>query len=210
GSIRSKILTSNVVKSTHIASGTALIDKIFSSTAMFERMMAKSAFVSTLNTITIDTDQITIRRPDGGRLINNGMLQASFDVQIRPNHASSAVSFTGINYTTSSNKWQTFEHFYTDFKGSKLLVSWAVSFSGPSASEYVEVRVRGFGGNNPNGTSSKRIFTNGSTAYFNQIIDLGVPDYRTVQAYLEFRRSPTGSNPENTVSARVLRVSMIE
>ena len=210
GSIRSKILTSNVIKSTHIAGGTALIDKIYSSTAMFERMMSKSGFVTTLNTVTIDTDQITIRRPDGARLINNGMLRASFDVQIRPNHASSAVSFTGINYTTSSSTWQTFEHFYTDFKGSKMLISWAVSFEGPSASEYVEVRVRGFGGNNPIGTSNKRIFTNGSTVYLNQIIDLGVPDYSTIQAYLEFRRSPNGSSPQNTVRARVLRVSMTD
>lgn len=210
GSLRTKILTSDVIKSTHIAGGTALIDKIYSSNAMFERMMAKSGFVRTLNTVTIDTDQITIRRPDGGRLINNGMLQASFDVQIRPNHASPEVQFTGINYATSSKEWQTFEHFYTDFKGSKLLISWAVDFYGPSASEYVEVRVRGFGGNNPIGTSNKRIFTNGSTAYLNHIIDLGVPDYRTVQAYLEFRRSPTGTNPENTVRARVLRVSMTD
>ena len=210
GSIRSKILTSNVIKSSHIAGGTALIDKIYSSTAMFERMMAKSGFVRTLNTVTIDTDQITIRRPDGGRLINNGMLQASFDVQIRPNHASSAVSFTGINYATSSSTWQTFEHFYTDHKGSKLLISWAVDFYGPSASEYIEVRVRGFGGNNPIGTSNKKIFSNGSTAYLNQTVSLGVPDYNTIQAYLEFRRSPTGSSSQNTVRARVLRVSLID
>ena len=210
GSIRSKILTSNVIKSSHIAGGTALIDKIYSSNAMFERMMAKSGFVSTLNTITIDTDQITIRRPDGARLVNNGMLQASFDVQIRPNHASSAVSFTGINYATSSSTWQTFEHFYTDHKGSKLLISWAVDFYGPSASEYIEVRVRGFGGNNPIGTSNKKIFSNGSTAYLNQTVSLGVPDYNTIQAYLEFRRSPTGSSSQNTVRARVLRVSLID
>ena len=210
GSIRSKILTSNVIKSSHIAGGTALIDKIYSSTAMFERMMAKSGFVRTLNTVTIDTDQITIRRPDGGRLINNGMLQASFDVQIRPNHASSAVEFTGINYATSSSTWQTFEHFYTDHKGSKLLISWAVDFYGPSASEYIEVRVRGFGGNNPIGTSNKKIFSNGSTAYLNQTVSLGVPDYNTIQAYLEFRRSPTGSSAQNTVRARVLRVSLID
>ena len=210
GSIRSKILTSNVIKSSHIAGGTALIDKIFSSTAMFERMMAKSGFVRTLNTVTIDTDQITIRRPDGGRLINNGMLQASFDVQIRPNHASSAVEFTGINYATSSSTWQTFEHFYTDHKGSKLLISWAVDFYGPSASEYIEVRVRGFGGNNPIGTSNKKIFSNGSTAYLNQTVSLGVPDYKTIQAYLEFRRSPSGSSAQNTVRARVLRVSLID
>lgn len=210
GSLRTQILTSNVIKSTHIAGGTALIDKIYSSNAMFERMMAKSGFVRTLNTVTIDTDQITIRRPDGARLVNNGMLQASFDVQIRPNHASSEVQFTGINYATSSDVWQTFEHFYTDHKGSKLLISWAVDFYGPSASEYIEVRVRGFGGNNPIGTSNKRIFSNGSTAYLNHTVSLGVPDYSTIQAYLEFRRSPAGASTQNTVRARVLRVSIID
>lgn len=210
GSLRTKILTTDVIKSSHLNSSTALIDKIYSSTAMFERMMAKSGFVRTLNTVTIDTDQITIRRPDGARLINNGMLRASFDVQIRPNHASSYVGFTGFNYTTSRDDWQTFEHFYTDFKGSKVLISWAVSLEGPSASEYVEVRVRGFGNNNPIGTSSKRIFTKGPTEYLNHTINLGVPDYKTIQGYLEFRRSPTGTGVQNTVRVRVLRVSMID
>src|SRR5699024_2480990 len=46
GSIRSKILTSDVILSDHINSSNALIDKIFSRTAMFERMMAKSGFVT--------------------------------------------------------------------------------------------------------------------------------------------------------------------
>lgn len=209
GSIRSKILTSNVILSSHVNTSTALIDKIFASTAMFSRMMSKSGFITTLNTVTIDTDRITIRRPDGARLINNGMLQASFDVQIRPNHASPDVQFTGLNYATKSDEWKTFEHFYTDFKGSKLLISWAVDFYGPSASEYVEVRVRGFG-NNPIGTSPKRIFSNGSTAYLNHTVNLGVPNYNTIQAYLEFRRSPDGSSAQNTVRVRVLRVSMTD
>src|SRR5699024_3726971 len=82
GSIRSNILTSDVVKSTHIASGTALIDKVFSSTAMFERMMAKSGFVRTLNTVTIDTDQLTIRRPDGVAWVSQGLARGHVPVQI--------------------------------------------------------------------------------------------------------------------------------
>ena len=213
GSLRTQILTSNVIKSSHIAGGTALIDKIFASNAMFERMMAKSGFVRTLNTVTIDTDQITIRRPDGARLINNGMLQASFDVQIRPNYGGSAVTFGGLNYRTQSSHWQTFEHFYTDFKGSKLLVSWAYSLTDDSASatELGEFRVRGFGSNNPIGTAvSNKWVSKGETGYHNQIIDLGVPDYSTIQAYLEFRRSPNGQSQHNTVNVRVLRVSLIE
>lgn len=213
GSLRTQILTSNVIKSSHIAGGTALIDKIFSSNAMFERMMSKNAFVTTLNTVTIDTDQITIRRPDGARLINNGMLQASFDVQIRPNYGGSAVTFGGLNYRTQSSHWQTFEHFYTDFKGSKLLVSWAYSLTDDSASavELGEFRVRGFGSNNPIGTAvSNKWVSKGETGYHNQIIDLGVPDYSTIQAYLEFRRSPSGQSQYNTVNVRVLRVSLIE
>src|SRR5699024_11106342 len=98
GSIRSKILTSNVIKSTHIASGTALIDKVFSSTAMFERMMAKSGFVRTLNTVTIDTDQLTIRRPDGVAWITNGVHRFNLSIQ-RNQFMNPSVSWTGQNYT---------------------------------------------------------------------------------------------------------------
>src|SRR5699024_3187249 len=102
-------------------------------------------------------------------------------------------------------------HFYTDHKGSQLLVSWALSLqSGNSGSEYIEVRTRGFGGYNPIGTETlRRTVTTSGTTYYNQVIDLGVPNYNTMQGYLEFRRDPNGTSTNNNVMARVLRVSLI-
>src|SRR5699024_9492556 len=159
--VDSEIMTSNIIKSNWLKVDTALFNRFTSSEAFIDRLVVKAANVRDLEAITVDAVQanittvmnsmgdveggLYIKGPDGREFINNSILKASFDVQIRPNHASSAVDFTGLNYVTNSSSWQTFEHFYTDHKGSQLLVSWAVSMqSGESASEYIEFRTRGF------------------------------------------------------------------
>src|SRR5699024_3523503 len=71
--IRARLLSANTIEASWIKSGTALLDRVFSSTAMFERMMAKSAFVTTLSTVTLDLHELTIWRPDGVAVIQNGM-----------------------------------------------------------------------------------------------------------------------------------------
>src|SRR5699024_8670677 len=209
--LRTELLTANVVTSNHIKVENALIDKMFASTALIERLTSKSAFIRDIQAIEITANQLNLNvlqnklgqaegglyiyGPDGRVLINNSLLRASFDVQIRPNHSSSSVSFSGLNYMTGSSSWQTFEHFYTDHKGSQLLVSWAYSMTpgSPSNSETIQLRTRGFGGYNPIGTQSiSRTVSSGTTGYFNQIIDLGVPNYSGIQAYLEMRRDPNG------------------
>src|SRR5699024_9646016 len=227
-SVNSEIMTSNIIKANWVEGGKALFDKVFISNAMVELLTSKSAFIRDIQAIEITANQLNLNvlqnklgqaegglyiyGPDGRVLINNSLLRASFDVQIRPNHSSSSVSFSGLNYMTGSSSWQTFEHFYTDHKGSQLLVSWAYSMTpgSPSNSETIQLRTRGFGGYNPIGTQSiSRTVSSGTTGYFNQIIDLGVPNYSGIQAYLEMRRDPNGSHKDNTVTARVLRVSLI-
>ena len=224
-SLITKYFSANYIDVDWISGKNAWFESMYTSNAMIRRLTAQHAFIRDVQAIEITANQLniqtlhsklrgvegglTIYGPDGRVLINNSVLRASFDVQIRPNHASSSVSFTGLNYQTTSSYWQTFEHFYTDFKGSQLLVSWAVSFDGNATSEMVNCRVRGFGGSNPIGTNQINLLSDGSTRYYNQIIDLGVPNYNTVQAYLEFRRDPNGSSSSNSVSVRVLRVSMI-
>ena len=224
-SLVTKYFSANYIDVDWISGKNAWFESMYTSNAMIRRLTAQHAFIRDVQAIEVTANQLniqtlhsklrgvegglTIYGPDGRVLINNSVLRASFDVQIRPNHASSSVSFTGLNYQTTSSYWQTFEHFYTDFKGSQLLVSWAVSFDGNATSEMVNCRVRGFGGSNPIGTNQINLLSDGSTRYYNQIIDLGVPKYNTVQAYLEFRRDPNGSSSSNSVSVRVLRVSMI-
>src|SRR5699024_2291474 len=50
-SVNSEIMDTNILKADWIQGGNALLDKVFANTAMFERMMAKSGFVSTMSAI---------------------------------------------------------------------------------------------------------------------------------------------------------------
>src|SRR5699024_10540009 len=190
--------------------------KVFSSTAMFERMMAKSGFVRTLNTVTIDTDQLTIRRPDGVAWVSQGLARGHVPVQIFDNYADSSVQFTGLNFVTSSSFWKNMKYFYTPHEGSRLRVVWAVSLqTGNSASEYIEVGVNGFGNYNPisNGTGSstrRQLVYAGQTEYITQDIPLPPPNFQTFQANLQFRRSPTGVHMDNRVTARILHIGQYD
>src|SRR5699024_10763085 len=78
--IRTRLLSANTIEASWIKSGTALLDRVFSSTAMFECMMAKRAFVSKLSKITLDLYELTIWRPDGVAVIQNGMQRFGFPV----------------------------------------------------------------------------------------------------------------------------------
>ena len=224
-----RYLKANYIDVDYIVGKNAWFETQYVKTSNISNLTSQTAFIRDVQAIEITANQLniqtlhsklrsvegglTIYGPDGRVLINNSILKASFDVQLRPSYGSNDVDFNGLNYQTRSPNWQTFEYFYTEYKGSKLLVSWAYSLAdgSPSGVELAEFRVRGFGSNNPIGTAeSNRWVQKGTTGYNNQIINLGVPDYSTIQAYLEFRRSPSQQHPENKISVRVLRVSMIE
>ena len=228
-SLMTRYLSANYIDVDYINGKNAWFEKMYTTNALIKKLVAQTVFANGVRAIEITSNQLNIRTlhdklksveggltiygPDGRVLINNSLLKASFDVQVYDSFGGSEVDFSGLNFHTTSTTWQTIKYFYTEFKGSKLLVSWAVGLaSGGSASEYVEVRTRGFGSNNPIGTSSSKQFvsTSGGTAYYNQTMSMGVPNYSTIQAYLEFRRSPTGTGVSNRVYARILRVSMID
>ena len=227
--LMTRYLNANYIDVDYINGKNAWFERMYTKNALIEKLVAQHVFANGVRAIEITSNQLNIRTlhdklksveggltiygPDGRVLINNSLLKASFDVQVYDSFGGSEVEFSGLNFHTTSTAWQTIKYFYTEFKGSKLLVSWAVGLaSGGSASEYVEVRTRGFGSNNPIGTSSSKQFvsTSGGTTYYNQTMSIGVPNYSTVQAYLEFRRSPTGTGVSNRVYARILRVSMID
>ena len=226
-SLMTKYLNANYIDVNYINGKNAWFETQYVKTANISNLTSQNAFIRDVQAIEITANQLniqtlhsklksvegglTIYGPDGRVLINNSILKASFDVQVYDFYAGSLASFNGSNFHTSSSFWQTIKYFYTDFKGSQLLVSWAIGLqTGNSASEYAEVQVRGFGSNNPIGTRSTRQFVKaGETTFHNQIINLGVPDYSTIQGYLEMRRSPGGSNMNNRILARVLRISLI-
>ena len=152
GSVRSQILTSNVIKSSHIAGGTALIDKIFSSTAMFERMMSKSAFVNTLNTVSIHANtfsstypgskreitmqngratfkygSVVIENASGRRTIIDGKINRSQTMTPRmPKFQSSEVNEDGSWYRTLSTSYVTAHEEYFVHEARHIRVAMAV------------------------------------------------------------------------------------
>src|SRR5699024_8772813 len=213
GSIRSQILTSNVIKSSHIAGGTALIDKIFSSNAMFERMMAKSGFVRTLNTVTIDTDQITIRRPDGVAVIQNGMqrfgLPVTFVQQVDGGGAGSVLIHPNY-WETSARSSQTVGSIFTEHAGRWLNVGVGVGLreDADHASTKMAVVIRP--NNIPSGASwpaahiEEFIVYRGSTHYYNINVPLGRPTFGAASWTLEFYR--IGENNRNPVQLRRRRI----
>ena len=200
GSIRSKILTSNVILSSHINSSNALIDKIFSSTAMFERMMAKSGFVRTLNTVTIDTDQITIRRPDGGRLISNGVLENTFSIQfIQPRFEGVGVDWSA-NYFRTTNTSYTTAAAFSYLRGGRYLtvegyceMRSAVSGAADTTLGHIRLLEYSSGSRSSYTTIESRGTNKGRNQFFRIRIDMGVPQYEQRNFYVQFRTLHSGN-----------------
>lgn len=87
--LRSKIITTDVIKASNIASDLAVVDKIFASDALIRRLTSKTAFVRDINSISVTTNSVLINsvkgelgkpnsglnitRPDGATWIENGV-----------------------------------------------------------------------------------------------------------------------------------------
>ena len=204
GSVRSQILTSNVIKSSHIAGGTALIDKIFSSQAMFERMMAKSGFVRTLNTVSIDTDQLTIRRADGGVLMSQGTQKFGSPIITKP-FPDTGVEFDGTNYVTTLRSSKTFERAYGEHAGRYANFSFRIGldWSAASASTYMRIVIRP--GTTPSGVTvplanERFIVYRGEQKSETISVRLPVPTFGAISWTLEFYRE--GDNVTNPITVR--------
>ena len=204
GSVRSQILTSNVIKSSHIAGGTALIDKIFSSNAMFERMMAKSGFVRTLNTVSIDTDQLTIRRADGGVLMSQGTQKFGSPIITKP-FPDTGVEFDGTNYVTTLRSSKTFERAYGEHAGryANFSIRYGLRWDSDDASSMIAIVIRP--GTTPSGVSigtqiEEVMAYRGDMRNKNFSVRLPVPTFGAISWTLEFYR--IGDNSKNYVQVR--------
>ena len=211
GSLRTQILTSNVIKSSHIAGGTALIDKIFSSTAMFERMMAKSGFVRTLNTVSLHANSfsssypgsnreitmengrarfrygsIEIQTTSGRRVIIDGSINRSSSMTQRmPAFMSSEVNVNGSWYQNNSSNYQVAHTEYYMHEARYLLVGVALNRWGYSGQGvFARMETRGI-------TSSTFSVSTNGTHYGWLKIDLGEPLDRptTGEVQISFRKS---------------------
>lgn len=178
------------------------------STGMFERMMAKSGFVTTLNTVTIDTDQITIRRYDGGVLISQGMQRFGSPIITKPFPASE-VTFDGTNYVTQARATQTFERAYGEHSGRWMNIGFALSlrWNSSNASSFVLVTVRPQ--NLPAGVSFPEqseqfiAYRDSGTRSYAMRIPLPVPTFGAMSYTLEFSR--VGDNVSDFVQIRTER-----
>src|SRR5699024_6916060 len=210
--IRTRLLSANTIEASWIKSGTALLDRVFSSTAMFERMMAKSGFVTTLNTVTIDTDQLTIRRPDGVAWVSNGVPQFDHEVTL-VQYMDSVVDWTGQRYRTNSATPQIFSVAYTSHASRYLRFNFSISMdsSQPSASTMMGVRISP--SNSPSGTNWQpewKLFPvkRGAGESHTLIMDLGRPTFGAASFTFEFWWDSGSPTQRNLVQIRPMRAWM--
>ena len=229
-SLMTKYLSANYIDVDYIDGKDAWFESMYTSNAMIRRLTAQHAFIRDVQAIEITANQLNLdtlrnrfnqiegglhitRAKDGVRWIENGVPRGNVPVQTYDSYAGSNIRFNGLNYITDNSHWQTFKYFYTPHEGRILRVVWAVGLFGSSgsASEYVEVQVNGFGNNNQinngAGSSSRRVYVSrGKTVNITQDIPLPPPNYNMMQAYLQVRRSPSGTGVTNDVFARILHI----
>ena len=229
-SLVTKYFSANYIDVDWINGKNAWFESMYTSNAMIRKLTAQTVFVRDVQAIEITANQLNLdtlrnrfnqiegglhitRAKDGVRWIENGVPRGNVPVQTYDSYAGSNIRFNGLNYITDNSNWQTFKYFYTPHEGRILRVVWAVGLLGSSgsASEYVEVKVNGFGNNNQinngAGSSSRRVYVSrGDTVNITQDIPLPPPNYNMMQAYLQVRRSPSGTGVQNDVFARILHI----
>src|SRR5699024_10178610 len=208
--IRTRLLSANTIEASWIKSGTALLDRVFSSTAMFERMMAKSAFITTLSTVTLDLHELTIWRPDGVAFVQNGIPRFSTHVYFRPfMPKGGTVTWDNQDYNTSMSGTQYFEVAHTEHSGRYLNVIVQMNMSQTSASTSTRMGVVIRPGTTPSGTNIQTliheeiVFKNYPGIERRLTVDLGKPTYGALSFQMEFYR--IGGTNENTVQVRTMR-----
>src|SRR5699024_6673144 len=203
-SVRSNILTSDVILSDHINSSNALIDKIFSSSAYIDRLTSKTAFIRdiqaievTLNQLNVETimDEagkinggISIRRPDGAVAVNNGMLRNEYVVNAyNPNFMSQTDQ--GLSCFFTQGAWWVTNQKVQDHMGSNTNMNFN-AYQFIHSARYLEVevgyrrhqtgfhlRIDSFSGS-PSFSGYQGFVKSGGggTEYHVMKVDLGVPD----------------------------------
>lgn len=200
--IRSRLLTANVIEAEWLKGGTALLDRVFSSTAMFERMMAKSGFVTTLNTVTIDTDLLTVRRKDGIAWIRDGMPRFDIPVQVQQ-YLDKDVEFDGQRYITNNRGASIVSMLYTSHAGRYLRigVTTGLHYSAKDNQTQMAIVIRPQG--QPGSAMVKEIRATRTNSYYVHEFDMGPPTFGAMSYSLEFYR--IGDNVNNPVTMRIHR-----
>src|SRR5699024_3434684 len=77
-SLRSNVLTANSITSTMINANTAMFDKLFSTTSATNRLVARGAWITNANIVSLDASKITAgtinsARINAGQIVANGL-----------------------------------------------------------------------------------------------------------------------------------------
>ena len=208
--LRTELLTSNVILSKHVNSSMALIDKIFSKEAYIERLTSKSAFIRDIQAIEINTYQLNmtsilneagkieggyrIRGHDGRLVINNGILQNSFDIGfIQPHFMGAGVYTSGNYFRTNKTSYTTAAAFSYKRAGRYLVVEGYCEIrgntAGASANTVGAIRLLEYSGTAKRSTFvmiDSRNDNNNNNQYFKLKLDLGVPQYEQRNFYVQF------------------------
>lgn len=152
---------------------------------------------------------VTIEGSDGRMFVENGIPKLDLEAQ-RNVFMSPGVSFDGQNYIhDGSLDWKIYENFYTSHNGKYLTAYFVGSLTNSSISDsaYMHVRVRGFSANSTDYVASKKMLVSKSGNSTESItIDLGVPAYKAIQFYLEFRMETEFGDGANYGKVRTNRV----
>lgn len=209
-SLNSEIFTSNIIKSNWLDVDTALFNRFTSSEAFIDRLTVKAANIRDLDAIEINTYQLNmtsilneagkieggyrIRGHDGRLVINNGILQNSFDIGFIQPH------FMGVDVDTSANYFRTKNTFYSTAaafsykRGGRYLVVEGYceirrNTAGASANTVGAIRLLEYSGTANRSTFvmiGSRNENNNNNQYFKLELDLGVPQYEQRNFYVQF------------------------
>src|SRR5699024_5482625 len=209
--LRTELLTANVITSNHIKVENALIDKMFASTALIERLTSKSAFIRDVQAIEITANQLNlttlrnrfnqiegglhIRRTDHymtngveyGMYIENGIPNMDVDVQRNRFMHNDVVTHTGQRYQMSGsnmshNQMYNMETIYTSHKSKYITVGFGLNVSG-TAGAYVVFELAEFSSGNTLGKRRVYVTSGSGTAWNSTTVNLGVPDYNSPKSF---------------------------
>lgn len=219
--LRSKIITTGIIEATHLKTGLALVDRVFASNAMIERLTGKSAFLRDIRAITIDAVQInlqtimndmgkveggiTIRRPDGAIFIENGINKFGVPI-ITKGYAGGTVEYDGTNYITNARGSQIFERAFCDHSGRYANFSFSIGmvWNADWASTSMAVVIRP--ANTPTGVNISTlveefmVYRDSGTKSVVMNVRLPKPTYGALSFTLEFYR--IGDNLNNPITIR--------
>ena len=193
-SVNSVIMETGILKAEWIQGGTALFDRIFSSTGMFEYMTAKRGFVTAMSAVTLDLYELTIWRPDGVAFIMNGMERFGHPVPV-VRYLDDEVETDDKTYWTNSRGAKIVGIAYGDHAGRyyNLVVGMGLRWDSDYATQYCNVQIRTV--NSPTGINipvfNKEITARRSEGlqWHTLSVPLGRPTYGAMTFQIEiFRR----------------------